>query len=152
MSKDLNDVFNEFLLSMLDSSNATLISELRLKWKQYMNTPIIEINKPVEVLFIAADGKDVLIGSKFYSVTDSFEIVVSDAVRGMHINNRIKLRSFSTEKSANEWIAWNKPHISLSEIMSKSIWHCGHKETERRSFSRKELTDFAMSKVGRHDG
>lgn len=45
MSKDINDVFNDFLLGMLSSSNATLILELRREWKIYMNAPVIELGK-----------------------------------------------------------------------------------------------------------
>ncbi len=42
---DINDYFNDFLLSMLNSENGKLIAELRYEWKKYCNTPVI---KPIE--------------------------------------------------------------------------------------------------------
>lgn len=44
MSKDFNDVFNEFLLSMLTPTNGALVSELRVRWKHYLNTPVIDLS------------------------------------------------------------------------------------------------------------
>lgn len=44
MSKDFNDVFNEFLLSMLTPTNRTLVSELKLKWRHYLSRPVINLS------------------------------------------------------------------------------------------------------------
>jgi hypothetical protein len=104
------------------------------------------------ILFKSIDGVDILHGTKFYSVTDDFNIVFSDAVNGHDISDFIIKRSFSTIDAAKSWIAWNKPQLSVSEIMANSTWHCGANDMERRSFSRKEIIELSMSKVGRHDG
>jgi len=44
-SKDFNSLFNDFLLSILNGNNADLVSELRYKWKEYLNTPIVDFTK-----------------------------------------------------------------------------------------------------------
>lgn len=38
--KNINETFNEFLLSMVNKDNVGLIHELRHKWKEYLSTPI----------------------------------------------------------------------------------------------------------------
>lgn len=46
--KTMDDYFNQFLLSMLNNGNAPLICELKLRWKEFCNTPILNNDTVVE--------------------------------------------------------------------------------------------------------
>jgi hypothetical protein len=52
MSKNIEDIMNDFLLSIVNDSNVTLVKELRYRFKEYLNTPVISAPKeeqPTEV-------------------------------------------------------------------------------------------------------
>lgn len=54
---------------------------------------------------------------------------------------------FKTEKEANDWVVWNKPQLSLSEVMSISDWYDGESFFERRLFEREKLIKISTSKT-----
>lgn len=42
--RTMEDYFNEFLLTILNSTNGALVNELKLRWKEYCNTPLVTLN------------------------------------------------------------------------------------------------------------
>jgi hypothetical protein len=45
MYKNMNDLFNEFLVRSIKPNNAELIIEMRNMWKEYMGTPVLISSK-----------------------------------------------------------------------------------------------------------
>lgn len=45
MPSDINEIFQSFLLSMVNEKNASLIKELHVRWKEYLNQPSILNNE-----------------------------------------------------------------------------------------------------------
>ena len=43
---DIDKIFNEFLLSILNNGNATLVKELHFKWSEFKMQPILNDEQP----------------------------------------------------------------------------------------------------------
>lgn len=46
--RTIDDYFNEFILTMLNTSNGALITELKVRWKEYCNTPVLKNDTVVD--------------------------------------------------------------------------------------------------------
>ncbi len=84
MSKDINDYFNDFLLSMLNGENGKLIAELRYEWKKYCNTTI---PKPIEDKEPTAFQWD-------REPFDKFEVAVEREVNKLSLDNQSNTPDF----------------------------------------------------------
>ncbi len=52
---DIDKIFNEFLLSILNNGNATLVKELHLNWIEFKKQPILNDEQPEEERGFAID-------------------------------------------------------------------------------------------------
>lgn len=81
-------------------------------WR-FMDLKKAEKPKP---LFMDVKGNGVFVGDRFYSVTDDFEIIWSDAISGIHLTPQIISRSFRLSGDAEEYILLNKPLLSVNDV------------------------------------
>lgn len=85
-------------------------------------SPSVENKKEKVSVFIALDGVSIYELDKFYTVTDDWQVVWSDAFKGIHITPQVILRSYSTEEKAREYITLNKPCLSLKDVIECSTY------------------------------
>lgn len=71
-----------------------------------------------QVLFTDAAGEEVCTLDRFYTVTDNFEIVYTDAVDGIRVTKPIISRSYLKREKAEEYILMNRPILSVNDILS----------------------------------
>lgn len=113
-----DDVVLEFLSAQIPKAANKMV----FNYKEMVDD--FKRSKERKLLFITQDGISVYEKDKFYTVTDSFEVVMSDAVRGIHITTQIISRSFYTPDAANEYILMNKPCLSVRDIHQKlKLWY-----------------------------
>lgn len=96
MSKDLNDVFNEFLLSMVNESNVNLIKELRVRWRMYLSEPIVDFKRAATPSFYEVD-------------TSTWKVIKTEF---HHFPNY-----FETEWEAKDYVALNKPCLCINDTL-----------------------------------
>ena len=119
MSEDkFESLFNDFLLSMVNEKNATLIQELRHKWKQYLNTPVIEKVKQPIPLFTTSDlvpiyneDENVYVVDRFWEVGKYMAVIAAGAKK-----ERPPIEIFSTKEKAEEYISHYKKRFSANDI------------------------------------
>lgn len=116
MSKDLNDVFNEFLLSMVNESNVNLIKELRVRWRMYLGEPVIDFKN--KAIFTTDDGVDLSDGKMWLLSTLGWQItdvgICSHPFRGVTGN---EFKYFSTKEAAEDYKLMNKPNLSINDTL-----------------------------------
>jgi hypothetical protein len=95
--------------------NSLYVSGENIAWGVHLKD-LEKVKQQPILRFKAQDGKNIYEGDRFYTVTDNFEIVFSDAVGGQVLTPEIILRSYSTQGAAREYIIQNKPTLSLKEV------------------------------------
>jgi hypothetical protein len=106
----------------------------------------IEKVKPKVPLFQSTDMVDIFDQQSYYGVNDEFNILACCAHKTM-IDFSYRNCSFSTRQKAEEWIIWNKPHLSLAEVMATSNWYDGNEVSERRIFGSTDLRKLSAKKI-----
>lgn len=117
---NLDNLFSDFLLSMLNESNASLISELRARWKEYMATPVIDFGQPKQPeqhLFTTEDGIKIFKGDSFF-IVDSMCRIEKYIAQECHNTggNSLLKTAFATIDAAEKYVLENKPCLSLNDI------------------------------------
>lgn len=75
--------------------------------------------KVKNILFTTEDGVEIFEGDKFYCVTvpNKFEIIERFGGDGLAVQEEsIRKRTFSTKRSAEEYVLMNKPCLSMNDI------------------------------------
>lgn len=116
-----DEVFNEFLLSILNPQNVSLIQELKHKWREYLMQPVVKAPIPSvperEPLFTTVDNIPIYEGDAYYSVSDSFEVYGTyNAHRPIDAATK---RAFSIKEKANEYVMLNRPFLSIQDVMTR---------------------------------
>jgi hypothetical protein len=97
-------------------------------------------------LFKTQDGVDVF-KNQLLCIVELPSYNISNCIK-MDGIQRPNQMYFSDRRFADNWIAWNKHQLSLSEIMANSKYH----GDGYYIFNREELTKLSKLKAGRHDG
>lgn len=147
MSEDnFQHVFNEFLLSIVNEHNATLIQEIRYRWKEYLNQPVIEApNTSVkEILFTTSDNVAIYEDSDAWVVSNSFDIHCVCACKSWYEKTKQHFKAyFSTQQAAKEYILLNKPVICLQDIYDHFKKYMGYGD----GVAINKLKELAKSKI-----
>lgn len=94
-------------------------------------------------LFVTQDGVDLFWGDLYWGVnTHDFAIGRCSAIKE---EKNYPRKNFSTKEAAQEWIYWNKPCLSVAEIMANSI-NMGIDDLPVYSFSLPKLIEISKSK------
>jgi hypothetical protein len=107
-----------------------------------------DLTKAKQPLFTTEDGKEVYVGDEYWFLSHSnaangFEIYHHDFAthKGDHGD---RWKYFSTEEAAANWVLWNKPTLSLANVMAASESEFGD---GRRQFDSEHLKQLAKSKL-----
>jgi hypothetical protein len=133
--------------------------ELKIKdeWQQILvyaggKTFILDYLRVFHSPLFQINGEDIFEGQEVWCVNGVFAVFVRYQItREQYEDLKSHCRFFITEDLANDWVIWNKPQMSLAEVMAISDWYDGQDETERRTFSRKKLKELAILKTGSAD-
>lgn len=121
--QNMNEIFNEFLLSIANEYNISVVQELRHKWKMYLSQPVIKAPSPKverEPLFTTEDGVNVHGGETFYAVDVDLDIREQIAPSEKPAKGqRLRWKWFSTEEKAKEYVTLNKPFMSVQDVMNR---------------------------------
>jgi hypothetical protein len=112
------------------------------------------LQKETIVLFVTHDGVNVYKGDSVILLSNTtWTMQKHDAPSGIikspvnSVNDKPSFLYFSNEKAAKEYINWNKPHLSVSEIMQLSEYYGGGLENERRIFRTERLKEVSEQKL-----
>lgn len=122
-----------------------------------------EAKKPLEekpVLFTTEDGKKLFEGDEYWIVLEpeyNYEIVKCTCGNVGISLDRPGVRHFSTEEAANSWILWNKPCLSMTEVISASVlipvsMNRDYPKDISYFFTIPELTKLAKAKIKGGEG
>lgn len=154
MSKDLNDVFNEFLLSMLNSSNGNLITELRIRWKEYLNQPIIKLPLNDKIQYYQKTDDNMTVGSNdsvyvvFKDGSTDFNCTMAESTYCIHAGGKV----FGSKKNAEDYSKEHKLEYSINDFRKivKDIAD-GALGRDTRSYLNQRLANLSNSKTGSAD-
>ncbi len=77
---------------------------------------LADLRKPKQPLFKTEDGKDIYEKQTFWYIGDAYNICQTQC---LHVDDEdfSKTKTFSTEEAAKEYALYNKPCLSLNEIV-----------------------------------
>lgn len=103
--------------------------------------------KPKIRCFTTEDGVQLFKGDSYVKLNNysDWSIVIGFIAEGN--GDMYKGLKFSTKEAAQEWIIWNKPVLSLADVMASSEWFDGNNEFENRTFNKTALKKTVQSKI-----
>jgi hypothetical protein len=115
---------------------------------------LAKIEKEKIVLFVTEDGVNVYKGDSVILISTTTWVthkhfiaidITKHPFKG--VNGKPSFLYFSNEDAAKSYIIWNKPHFSVSEIMSLSQYYDRGLENERIIFNSARLKEVSEQKI-----
>jgi len=97
--------------------------------------------KAKPILFTTEDGKDIREGDKYFRVISNWTIQQENAIKlGEHIYKADNILRFSTKEAAQNWIIYNKPCLSINDLIK-------HPEIKIKAVDVPRLRELVKSKL-----
>lgn len=104
------------------------------------NLPILEKVKERPVLFVTEDGVDIYEDHQYFYVSTDWYVGVFNAY---YNSEKIAYKTFSTKEAAENYVALNKPCLSVNDVLEIQIGM----PTEHAFLETKKLKELAKQKI-----